>query len=154
MEPPLPPGDPQTEDQHLLAFVRDRDINCPLCGYNLRALTVPRCPECGQTLKLTVGLAEPFLKAWIACAAATCLSAGVGFLILYLLTKAGPAPPFRSALEAISFYAFPAMIPIAGLFLFYRRAFLRRSRNSQTIIALVTLVFVALQFGIFFSWIR
>jgi len=25
----------------------DRDISCPLCEYNLRALTEPRCPECG-----------------------------------------------------------------------------------------------------------
>lgn len=72
---------------------------------------------------------------------------------LYLLTKPGPRPPFRSELEAISFYGFPAMIPIADLFLIYRRAFLRRSRGTQTIIALATLTFVALQFGIFFSWI-
>ncbi|MHC4675411.1 MAG: hypothetical protein ACYTBZ_23245 [Planctomycetota bacterium] len=25
----------------------DEDILCPLCDYNLRMLTVPRCPECG-----------------------------------------------------------------------------------------------------------
>ncbi len=25
----------------------DQDITCPLCEYNLRALTEPRCPECG-----------------------------------------------------------------------------------------------------------
>lgn len=24
-----------------------RDVHCPRCGYNLRGLTVPRCPECG-----------------------------------------------------------------------------------------------------------
>ena len=27
----------------------DVDLNCPRCGYNLRLLTVPRCPECGLT---------------------------------------------------------------------------------------------------------
>lgn len=26
----------------------DEDIPCPGCGYNLRGLTVPRCPECGN----------------------------------------------------------------------------------------------------------
>jgi hypothetical protein len=25
------------------------DVPCPLCGYNLRGLTKPRCPECGHT---------------------------------------------------------------------------------------------------------
>lgn len=25
----------------------DRDVHCPLCGYNLRGLAEPRCPECG-----------------------------------------------------------------------------------------------------------
>jgi hypothetical protein len=25
----------------------DRDVPCPLCGYNLRGLAEPRCPECG-----------------------------------------------------------------------------------------------------------
>lgn len=29
----------------------DRDIPCPLCGYNLRGLTVPRCPECGHVFQ-------------------------------------------------------------------------------------------------------
>jgi hypothetical protein len=24
------------------------EITCPLCGYNLRGLTEPRCPECGH----------------------------------------------------------------------------------------------------------
>jgi hypothetical protein len=25
----------------------DEDVRCPECEYNLRGLTVPRCPECG-----------------------------------------------------------------------------------------------------------
>jgi predicted RNA-binding Zn-ribbon protein involved in translation (DUF1610 family) len=39
----------------LLQFLRDHDAECPACGYNLRALTQPTCPECGQPLVLTVG---------------------------------------------------------------------------------------------------
>lgn len=27
----------------------DEDLHCPECRYNLRGLTVPRCPECGYT---------------------------------------------------------------------------------------------------------
>jgi hypothetical protein len=29
--------------------VLDRDVSCPLCEYNLRGLTEPRCPECGYS---------------------------------------------------------------------------------------------------------
>jgi rubredoxin len=29
----------------------DRDIACPLCGYNLRGLVEPRCPECGYVFE-------------------------------------------------------------------------------------------------------
>src|SRR5580658_4321591 len=25
----------------------EKDVNCPLCDYNLRGLAEPRCPECG-----------------------------------------------------------------------------------------------------------
>ncbi|MBU0638047.1 MAG: hypothetical protein KKB50_04220 [Planctomycetes bacterium] len=32
--------------------VFDRDVACPCCGYNLRALTTPRCPECGLTFSV------------------------------------------------------------------------------------------------------
>jgi hypothetical protein len=28
-------------------WVSSRDLHCPLCEYNLRGLTEPRCPECG-----------------------------------------------------------------------------------------------------------
>jgi hypothetical protein len=28
---------------------QDRDLICPRCRYNLRGLTLPRCPECGLT---------------------------------------------------------------------------------------------------------
>ncbi len=38
----------------------DRDVLCPECGYNLRGLTVPRCPECGGYFDpLRVGLPPP-----------------------------------------------------------------------------------------------
>ena len=49
--------DDTSADPLLVAFLRDRDAYCPLCKYNLRALTSPRRPECGKALLLVVGLA-------------------------------------------------------------------------------------------------
>ena len=42
----------------LLEFLRDHDAACPVCGYNVRALTRPVCPECRHDLALTVGAAR------------------------------------------------------------------------------------------------
>jgi hypothetical protein len=42
----------------LLEFIREHDAACPVCGYNLKALTRPICPECGQELVLAVGAAQ------------------------------------------------------------------------------------------------
>ena len=47
--------------QMLLDFLRECDADppaCPVCRYNLKGLTRPFCPECGQELKLTVGAAH------------------------------------------------------------------------------------------------
>lgn len=40
----------------LLDFLREHDAACPVCGYNLKALPRPICPECRQDLVLTVGV--------------------------------------------------------------------------------------------------
>lgn len=32
-------------------WVHDRDLECLKCGYNLRMLRVPRCPECGDAFR-------------------------------------------------------------------------------------------------------
>lgn len=42
-------------DIMLLDFLREHDAACPVCGYNLKALIRPICPECGHELMLTVG---------------------------------------------------------------------------------------------------
>lgn len=34
----------------LRAYLADRDVPCPACGYNLRGITTAACPECGAAL--------------------------------------------------------------------------------------------------------
>lgn len=38
----------------LRTFLADRNVPCPKCQYNLRALQQPLCPECGAPLELGV----------------------------------------------------------------------------------------------------
>ena len=45
-----------SDERLLLAFLEDHDMSCLVCGYNLRGLAVPRCPECGTALTQCAGL--------------------------------------------------------------------------------------------------
>jgi hypothetical protein len=87
-----PPAAVLTRSQELLLnFLSDHDADCPVCGYNLKALTRPVCPECRQDLELTVG--------------ATRLR--IGWLF------AAVAPGFFSGVAAVF-----GLIPILGRFIF------------------------------------
>src|SRR4051812_37133087 len=72
----------------LLEFLRDHDAACPVCGYNLRTLTRPICPECGQELVLTVGAARLRLG-WLMAAVAPGFFSGIsaGFVLFAIVAR-------------------------------------------------------------------
>lgn len=113
----------------LIEWLRQRDATCPLCGYNLRALPTPRCPECGQSLRLSVALAEPYLKAWITLLVFSCFGAGLGILFLIDLIKNGYA--YESAVERIASAVFIFSTPWPLIVVRTRRKFLKLSRGAQ-----------------------
>lgn len=67
---------PTSDQRLLLEFLRDHDANCPCCGYNVRALTRPACPECRQQLTLTVGVVNLRLR-WLFVALAPGFFSGI-----------------------------------------------------------------------------
>ena len=46
--PPQPQETPHDSDALLLQFLKDHEIACPLCGYNLRHITAPRTGGCSR----------------------------------------------------------------------------------------------------------
>ena len=78
---------PTTPDAAMLQeFLRERDVTCPRCEYNLRNLIGSRCPECGDELVLRVNLSEPKMAAFFTGLVG--LAAGAGFsglLVVYAL---------------------------------------------------------------------
>ena len=112
---------------------------CPVCGYNLRDLSRPLCPECRHDLLLTVGVTKPrFL--WLLVTIAPCIFSGIaaGLLLvpmtLALLLGGGPIPwPFVAA------ETFGWLSAVAGLLLVWKRyVFLRQSQAAQRTWALGT----------------
>src|SRR5436309_13433704 len=80
---------PEDDDAILVGWLRERDAPCPLCQYNLRGLTVPRCPECGHGLQLSVSIVDPDVKPWVTLAVAVCGSAGLGVTVGCIVLREG-----------------------------------------------------------------
>ena len=92
--PPIPtaPLHPPTltpAQEMLLAFLREHDADCPVCGYNVRALTRPICPECRQELALTVGTARLRME-WLFAAVAPGFFSGIAALFVLIPTLGRP----------------------------------------------------------------
>jgi hypothetical protein len=127
------PADPDV--QALIEFLRERDAWCPACRYNLRGLTTPRCPECGRELRLSVGVTEPFLRAWITLAVSAFASSALGVFMAWVLFREGwPRGSEERSLRA-SIVIYIVMIPIGPLVLATRRRFLRMTKDVQWRIA-------------------
>ncbi len=90
------PGHSESELLKMLLTVRD--IPCPVCGYNLRAISSANCPECGATLDLRVGSTDLKIGPWLACVLSAALPLGFSVImtvigailsLLYGLSDAG-----------------------------------------------------------------
>ena len=49
----------------LRAFLATHDAPCPVCGYNLRGVTLSICPECESPIELGVASNNTYLGAWL-----------------------------------------------------------------------------------------
>ncbi len=137
----------------LLQFLSDRDVACPLCGYNLRGLTSPRCPECGRELQLAVGLTEPYLRAWVALVVVAAASAGIGLLFLGVFIRYGWPGGWPWRISDFIFLYFVLTIPCCVLPIIWRRRFLRLRRKSQRWFAVTAVVVCAVAFGMLFIFL-
>ncbi len=144
---PTPPT--STESPALTPFAADqarlydhlagRDTPCPGCGYNLRDLTAPRCPECDRPLRLEVRAAE-VTPLWLLLAAAPCAFSLIATILMAVpvaigvLDGMGPGGmPVRIFLAE----CFGVVSAVGGLVLATRaRAFLRLRTGRQIEIAL------------------
>src|SRR4051812_44464688 len=100
-EPSSPAGAEESEAQFLLRYLQTHDATCPLCGYNLRRFTVPRCPECGREIKLAVGVVNLFLLPWVVTMIMMAMAAGLGILFVIAVMFFGDAPsPSEMFVEA------------------------------------------------------
>ncbi len=132
-----PPPPPLVDrDNFMLAYLAQHEAQCPACGYNVHALTSPRCPECGRGLTLRVVGAVGFNKVWICLLIPLAIAAGIGLLVAVVLTH--ESMPSELSLKIVLEY-FLANIPLPVLALFLRRPFGRLPKLLQRLMAMAAL---------------
>ncbi len=129
----------ENETEFLLRFLQGRDHACPKCSYNLRNLTRPVCPECGEALALTVGRRK-INDALIILTLAPCIFSSICTILLNCLIAyvvwygSGGSPP----MWIWGIDGFGLSSGIGGLLLFVkRRAFTKLDRGVQLFWALL-----------------
>lgn len=123
----------ESEPHHLLhAFLADRDVPCPHCGYNLRGLQAGVCPECKHDLRLKLDgdfaamRYLPLLYWLIGCMMLSATFTMV-MMALNLINFSGGL----SMMQTVSFYGLPiasAMFEIAACVFVWIRV--RKARRT------------------------
>ena len=96
-DPPAPPASAVAAadlDDLFRTFVRERDVKCPApgCGYNLRNLTQPCCPECHQDLRIGVHSVHRPLGLFLATLVPGCFAGLAGLFLVIMMLKEPGAP--------------------------------------------------------------
>lgn len=139
------PAPSDRDNTDLRAYLAERDVACPGCGYNLRGLVSNRCPECHQRVALGVALAEPKQRAFIAGLVGISLPLGfcvmllawVGYMIVDRGNRGGPS--FDEILPVLIGGIVGGLL--LGGWLALRRALLQRSTATRwALAAMVTVV--------------
>jgi hypothetical protein len=144
--------DSRDADDMLLEFVRERDHPCPRCGYNLRNLTTPTCPECEEQLLLKVGVAKLKLHCFLLSVAPGmfCLIAFGIFCIM--MFRFGPPGPMD--LEGALILLFLASSGIFTIILASRyRQFLCLQDQTQALWMIMIWLVHIMVFGLFMTYI-
>ena len=118
----------------LLQFLEGRSLPCPRCGYDLRDLTRPVCPECGEELALTVGRRHSNYELLIATLAPGIFSGIAAGLLLVPVAYLAFARSLRAPLEIVVLDLFGLTSALGSLVLFRRRReFMSQPRRRQVL---------------------
>lgn len=127
-------------------YLAERDVTCPLCGYNLRGLRGGRCPECGQELALQVGLVEPRFAAYLATVTAFCAGLGGSGVLAVVGAFNAPGSWWRFLCARVMLAQVVYCLVIIPILLAKRRQFRKLEPRRQRVIAIWSWIIVVATF--------
>ena len=81
----IPSSEVNGTDPLLIEFLAERSVACPVCGYDLRLLQRPECPECGEAIALRIMPREPHLAAFLTGLIGLAVAAGPSTLFALIV---------------------------------------------------------------------
>jgi hypothetical protein len=102
-------------------------------------------------LQLSVTVADPYLKAWIALMTAICAGAGVGCFLFFVVLHTGWPPPGGNFVVNSAIILLILTVPAAAIVLIFRRRFQRLSHNKQWLLSSIGIGLVFFSFAAFFA---
>jgi hypothetical protein len=141
---------PDEDDALLIHFVKHRDVQCPRCGYNLRALSQPRCPECREPLQLQVGAVPAGIGLFVMSIIPGAFSGICAFILMIPMimvpATGGGAPP---PLEFVLLDAFGWLSGLVAVAIYVaRHRFVRLPRSAQIFWAILIWGVHLIAFGV------
>ncbi len=117
-------------DPLLIEFLAERSVACPVCGYDLRLLQRPECPECGETIALRIMPREPHLAAFLTGMIGLSVAAGPSAIFVLIIGYFAISDPGNRMLLGFLMVTLPiALISGTALIIWLRSA--RRLRRSS-----------------------
>jgi hypothetical protein len=122
----------ETDQTQLLStFLRERDVPCPRCAYNLRNATQPRCSECGLPIELAVQSVVSVNGHWTAAMVLFGANALLGlFFLCLVLQREWPDHRWHGA-GNLTLLGYMLQIPVPPLLYLRRKRFVRLPVPTQ-----------------------
>lgn len=76
----------RSNDDLLREFLATHDASCPVCGYGLRGVPSPVCPECAAPLHLEIASVQGKTGPWLVALGAWTLSLGFDGVVALIMT--------------------------------------------------------------------
>ncbi len=142
-------------DAEIVRLLADnRDLPCPGCGYNLRALSGNQCPECGALVSVQSLLARPRLSSLLAGVIALSAGAGLnGLLLIYVAILVLRGRGFPPMTPFVMYNAIGLLVQASALLVWLRTwRRIERMRPGRCAVLVSLCVLVTLANIVVFSW--
>jgi hypothetical protein len=124
----------------LRQFLATRDVPCPVCGYNLRGNSSPKCSECGARLDVRVGSTDLRITPWLVALIGTVLPMGAASfwaLLMLVMIRQFQNPQWTTTLGAL-LGSILVNVAIVHFLIQRRRTFWKRApRRQWRIVAII-----------------
>ncbi len=130
VSPDVEPQVAAPDESGLIGWLAEHEAPCPSCGYSLRGLTTPACPECAAPLRLGVSVHDPRPIPWVVAIVSLAMGLGFDAVVALLMTAAyvrarilnlGLPPPFFFVI--VAGFAGLAIAMAATVWVLYRQRY-------------------------------